>query len=131
MPEMSGFEQANAQLTGVTQEQSGLRAAVDSGQLWMEAGVSEHAAQRCLQTIDEIDHWLSRARVLTDRMPFGDNHDGNGAADRFAHAGQDFMKVMTDAQDVLKNMAATYRAAGRTVAEADATSAQPFQGQPE
>ena len=128
MPGMSGFQQANAQLTGLTQQQ-GLRVAVDSGQLWMEAGVAKAASDRCLQAVDEIDQWLQRARVLTDRMPFGKNEDGDRAADRFAHAGQDFMKAMADVQDVLRNMAATYRAAGRTVAEADVTSAEPFKGQ--
>jgi hypothetical protein len=33
---MAGFEQANAQLAAVAQQQFTLRAAVDAGELWME-----------------------------------------------------------------------------------------------
>ena len=131
MPGMPGYEQANAQLTGLTQKKTDLQRAVASGDLWMEAGVAKAASDRCLQAVDEIDHWLSDAEVLLERLPFGANQDGNQAANRYHKAAVDFRKAMHDAQGVLRSMAATYRAAGRTITEADVTSAQPFQGRPE
>jgi hypothetical protein len=60
---------------------------------------------------------------------FGDNEDGVAAAERFVQAGQDYIDTMRNAQRVFATMAATYRAAGRTVAESDAANEQMFQGQ--
>jgi hypothetical protein len=126
----SGFQQAAAQLDGADQQQLGLRAAVDGGQLWMEAGVAEAAAKRCDQAVQEMDGWLSDARGLAQACAFGDNADGNAAAVRFARAGHEFITSVQHAQDVFKSMAATFRAAGRTAAEADASSEQHFKGRP-
>jgi uncharacterized protein YukE len=128
MPATSGFQQANAQLTGLAQDQTDLQRAVASGDLWMEAGVAERAASRCDQAREEINNWLNHADVLTQELPFGDNHDGKAATIRFSQAGAEFINVMRRSRTVLENMAATYRAAGRTVHEADTTSAQPFEG---
>ncbi len=128
---MAGFEQADAQLAGVAQQQFDLRAAVDAGELWMDADVAERAAARCDQAVRELDDWLIRARELTVRRKFGDNEDGNAAAERFVQAGHEFIATMTKAQQVFANMAATFRAAGRTVAEADEASQQMFRGKPE
>ena len=62
---------------------------------------------------------------------FGDNEDGNRAAERFAQAGKEVVATMRNAQDVFKNMAATYRAAGRTVTQADEAGRESFRSQPE
>ncbi|MGH3764925.1 MAG: hypothetical protein ACRDS0_31225 [Pseudonocardiaceae bacterium] len=124
----SSFEQAGAQLAGVAAQQNSLAAAVASGELWMEAGVAERAATCCDQTADDINDWLRRARVLTQKRKFGANEDGEAAAARFAQAGQEFIDAMTNARTVFENMAATYRAAGRTVTQADAANEQMFQG---
>jgi len=97
----------------------------------MEAGVAERAAARCDQAVREIDDLLIDARVLTRKRKFGDNEDGNAAAERFAQAGQDYIDAMRSAQGVFKNMAATYRAAGRTVTEADAANEQMFRDRSE
>jgi hypothetical protein len=43
---MPNFAQAGQQLDGLRQQQSELAAAVESGQLWMEADVAERAAAR-------------------------------------------------------------------------------------
>jgi hypothetical protein len=48
-----------------------------------------------------------------------------------ARAGQEYIDTMTSAQQVFKNMAATYRAAGRSVAEADAANERMFRGRSE
>ncbi|HEY6425491.1 MAG TPA: hypothetical protein VIY28_20070 [Pseudonocardiaceae bacterium] len=126
---MSRFEQAGAQLTGVAQQQTSLAAAVAAGDLWMEASVAERAAARCERAVREIDDLVASARVLTVKRKFGDNEDGNAAAERFAQAGYDYIDTMKNAQRVFRNMAATYRAAGRTVTETDAANEQMLRGQ--
>ncbi|MGH3795440.1 MAG: hypothetical protein ACRDSP_11165 [Pseudonocardiaceae bacterium] len=127
----SGFHQAVVQLDGVDQQQKGLRAAVDAGQLWMEAGVAEAAAKRCDQAIDEIDGWLQDARPLAQTCEFGDNKDGNAAAQRFFDAGREYVATVRQAQQVFRHMADTFRTAGRTAAEADSASEQQFKGRSE
>ena len=124
----SSFEQAGAQLAGVVQQQNSLVAAVTKGELWLEASAAERAAARCDQAVDEIDIWLNNSYLLTQQCKFGDNQDGNAAAERFIQVGQEFITAMVNAQQVFRNMAATYRAAGRTVAEADAANEQMFRG---
>ncbi|MGH3776609.1 MAG: hypothetical protein ACRDRR_12910 [Pseudonocardiaceae bacterium] len=124
----SSFEQAGVWLAGADQQQTDLQRAVAGGELWMEAGVAERAAARCDQAIEEIDEWLRDAHLLSQRRKFGANEDGEAASARFAQAGQDFIDTMKNAQRVFANMAATYRAAGRTVTEVDASSQQMFRG---
>jgi uncharacterized protein YukE len=112
----------------VAQHKTSLAAAVASGELWMEAGVAERAASRCDQAASEINDLLSSARQLIARRKFGDNADGNPAAERFAQAGHHYIHTMRKAQHVFENMAATYRAAGRTIREADTANKQMFPG---
>ena len=125
---MAYFEQVSAQLDGVSQQQTNLRRSVDSGELWMEADVAERAAARCEQAITDIDQWLNSAERLTKRRKFGANDDGVGAAEDYGRAGDEIVGVMQHAQQVFANMADTYRAAGRTTAEADAAGQQSFRG---
>jgi hypothetical protein len=93
-----------------------------------EAGVAERAAARCEQAVRDIDDLVYDARNLARKRKFGDNEDGQAAAERFAQAGQDYIDTMRNSQQVFRNMAATYRAAARTVNEADATNEQMFRG---
>ncbi|MGH3753394.1 MAG: hypothetical protein ACRDRP_11970 [Pseudonocardiaceae bacterium] len=123
------FEQAGAQLAGVAAQQTDLQRAVAAGELWLEAGVAERAAARCDQAVEEINDSLARAHHLTRLRKFGDNEDGRAAAERFVQAGWDYIDTMRNAQRVFATMAATYRAAGRTVTEADAANEQMFRGQ--
>ncbi|HEX5143643.1 MAG TPA: hypothetical protein VFW21_07215 [Mycobacterium sp.] len=120
----SGVEQEGGSLAGVVQQQRTLAAAVAAGELWLESGVAERAAARCEQTVREIDDLVLDAQDLTRKRKFGDNADGNAAAERFAQAGVDYIDSMRNAQQVFRNMAATYRAAGRTIAETDAANEQ-------
>ena len=128
---MAFFEQVSGQLADVGRQQTDLRRAVDSGQLWMEAGVAEAAAARCQKTVDDINDWLNKAERLIDRRKFGDNEDGNQAAERFGLAGEEIFAVMENARTVFQNMKATYLAAGRTAVEADAAGEQSFRGSSE
>jgi hypothetical protein len=125
---VNSFEQAGAWLAGADQQQTDLQRAVAAGELWMEADVAERAAARCDQAIEEIEQWLNGADRLTRSRKFGANEDGEAAAARFVQAGQEFIDTMKNAQRVFANMAATYRAAGRTVAETDAAGQQMFRG---
>src|SRR3954452_9158855 len=99
-----GFQHASAQLAGVAAQQNSLAAAVAAGELWMEAGVAERAAARCEQVIREIDDLVYDARNLARKRKFGDNEDGQAAAERFAQAGQDYIDTMRNSQQVFRNM---------------------------
>lgn len=125
------YEQAGAQLAGIAAQQNSLAAAVAAGELWMEAGVAERAAARCEQVLQEMDGLVYDAKELTRLRKFGANADGQAAAERFAQAGQDYIDSIVNAQHVFANMAATYRAAGRTVTDADASNEQMFRGRSE
>ena len=124
----SSFEQGGAQLADIAAQQNSLAAAVAAGELWMEAGVAERAAAHCDQAVVELDASLRRAGGLTRRRKFGDNEDGRAAAERFAQAGRDYIATMQQVQKVFRNMAATYRAAGRTVTETEAANEHMFRG---
>ena len=91
--------------------------------------VAERAAARCDQAVREIDDSLAGAYQLTRLRKFGDNEDGVAAAERFVQAGHDYIDTMRNAQRVFATMAATYRAAGRTVTESDTANEQMFRGQ--
>ena len=92
----------------------------------MEAGIAERAAARCDQAVRELDDSIRDARQLTRLRMFGDNEDGRVAAARFAQAGVNYIDTMRKAQQVFRNMAATYRAAGHTVTETEAANEHLF-----
>ncbi|HEU0089370.1 MAG TPA: hypothetical protein VFQ77_17300 [Pseudonocardiaceae bacterium] len=94
----------------------------------MDADVVERAAARCDQAVRDLDKWLRDAQVLTRKRKFGANEDGEAAAEAFAQAGREYLATIKDAQRVIANMAETFRAAGRTVTEADEASQQRFRG---
>lgn len=124
---VSSFEQPPAQLADIAAQQHALAAAVAAGELWMDAGVAERAAARCDQAVEELDKSLmTGARELTRLRKFGDNEDGRAAAERFAQAGRDYVNSMRQVQQVIRNMAAAYRAAGRTAAETEAANDRLF-----
>jgi len=70
------FAQANQGLAAMQQQQSGLRAAVEAGKLWMEPDVAERAAGRCEQQITEVRSIIDDLRELERERKFGDNADG-------------------------------------------------------
>jgi hypothetical protein len=126
---MSAFGHLGAQIGAIAEQQTDLQRAVASGELWMEAGVAETAAKRCDQAVQDINASLAASRQLAQTRRFGNNEDGLLAAKRYADAAQEYIAMMESARSVIEKMAATYRAAGRTVAEADAAGWRMFQGQ--
>ena len=75
----TSFGEFGSSLGALTEQQSDLEAAVESGQLWMEAGVAERAAARCEQAAGELDEWLVNTYELVQRRKFGANEDGEPA----------------------------------------------------
>jgi len=126
------FAQANQGLAAMQQQQQGLSAAVEAGQLWMEPDVAERAAARCEQQIEEVESIIRDLRPLGRERKFGDNADGRAIAKAFKDAAvtgeNSVMGVLRKSQDVLRNMAATYRAAGRAAAQAEQANQQMFRG---
>lgn len=126
------FAQANQGLAAMQQQQTGLRAAVEAGKLWMEPDVAERAAVCCEQQITEVESIIDDLRELDRERKFGDNADGHAIARAFKDAavtGPDSIKgVLLNAQQVLQNMADTYRAAGRAAAQAEDANQQMFRG---
>ncbi|MBA2695991.1 MAG: hypothetical protein H0U62_09180 [Actinobacteria bacterium] len=120
-PLFPGLEQG---LMDAQQHQRHLAAAVESRKLWMEAGVAEDAAQCCLQAADNLEAWLADANVLADRLPFGDNHDGNLTAEAYGVAGTRYLEVMKGVGELFLDMAATYQAAGGLMEQTDQHGAQ-------
>jgi len=120
-PLFPGLEQG---LMDAQEHQRHLSAAVESGKLWMEEGVADEAAQCCDQAASDLRTWLVDADVLMERLPFGDNHDGNATAERFGQAGEKYLAVMQGARDLFIEMAATYRAAGELMQQTDQHAAQ-------
>ena len=98
----------------------------------MEPDVAERAAVRCEQQIDEVELILDGLRDLDRERKFGDNEDGLATAKAFKDAavtGENSVRgVLVKSQDVLRNMAATYRAAGRAAARAEQANQQMFRG---
>ena len=59
----SSFALSQAELAGIAQQHASLRAAVDAGELWMDADVAERAAARCDQAVRDLEDWLTGARA--------------------------------------------------------------------
>ena len=129
------FTQASHGLAAMQQQQHGLSAAVTAGHLWMEPDVAERATARCEQQIEEVESILDGLRDLGQARKFGDNADGRAAAMAFRDAavtGENSVRgVLVKSQEVLRNMAATYRAAGRAATQAEQANQQMFSGRAE
>jgi len=120
-PLFPGLEQG---LMDAQQHQQRLAAAVESRKLWMEEGVAHDAAECCKQAAADLSAWLADANVLAERLPFGDNDDGNFTAEAFGVAGERYLEVMKGARDLFIKMEATYRAAGGLMEQTDQDAAQ-------
>lgn len=75
----------------MTRQQFHLQAAVDAGKLWIDTGAPPPAATK--QSGNSTTGWS--ARELTVRRKFGDNEDGNPAAERFVQAGHEYIARRT------------------------------------
>ena len=113
---MDAFAVQAAQLTQSTSDWSQLRAAAAGGQLRMEPGVAEKAAQRCEAMVATLDdHWFG-GRLMRVGGAAGECEIGRQLGQTFdakATGGSNsMMSAIAQHQQILAEMAATYRAAG-------------------
>ena len=113
---VDAFAMQAAQLTQSTSDWSQLRAAAAGGQLRMEPGVAEKAAQRCEAMVATLDDHYAGARVLKVGGAAGDCEIGCQLGQTFdakALGGSNsLMSALAQHQQILTEMAETYRAAG-------------------
>lgn len=113
---MDAFAMQAAQLQQSTADWSQLKVAAASGQLRMEHGVAEQAAQRCEAMIATLDGHYNAARYLIVGDAAGNCEIGRQLGTTFdmkaASGINSLASVITQHQKILTDMAATYRAAG-------------------
>ena len=113
---MDAFAVQAAQLTQSTSDWSQLRAAAAGGQLRMEPGVAEKAAQRCEAMVATLDEHRRGGQLLKVGGATGDCEIGCQLGQTFdakAVGGSNSMiSAIAQHQRILTEMAATYRAAG-------------------
>ncbi len=109
-------------------EWTDLKAAALGGELRFEPAAAERCAQVCETAVDQITDQLQTARQLTRVEGFGDTIAGRALADKFARKGGEAVDVLVAHRQVLQDMAATYRAAGRAYTEAEANNAVRLRG---
>ncbi|MGH3979273.1 MAG: hypothetical protein ACRDRZ_09775, partial [Pseudonocardiaceae bacterium] len=126
------FAQAGQGLQQLQQQQQGLKAAVAAGELWMEPDVAERAAARCEQGIDEVDQIIYDLEPLARERKFGKNDHGHQVATAFKDAavtGENSVAgVLRESKDVLRDMAQTFRDAGRAASVAEQANQRMFDG---
>jgi len=126
------MSQAAGQLDALTQQQAGLKAAIDSGSLALEPGVAEKAAKICRDQIGELEQLKFDVEQLGTRLPFGDCEVGNQLSAKFALKAKggpnSIYDVLVQSQQVLENMARNYEAAGRMYHQVEQDSAAAFKG---
>jgi hypothetical protein len=114
------FEMQAAQLRQSTVDWSQLKAAAAGGQLRMEHGVAERAAKRCEAMVSTLDGHYRSAQFLTVSGAAGECEIGRQLGstfdDKAMGSSNSLMSVITQHQQILTDMAATYRAAGAAFA---------------
>ena len=117
---MDAFAEQAAQLTQSTSDWSQLRAAAAGGQLRMEPGVAETAAKRCEAMVATLNDHRRGGQLLDVGGAAGDCEIGRQLGHTFdatATGGSNsMMSALTQHQQILTDMAATYRAAGAAFA---------------
>lgn len=117
---MDAFAMQAAQLQQSTTDWSQLKAAAANGQLRMEHGVAETAAKRCEAMIATLDGHYNASATLLIGGAAGDCEIGRALGQTFdakATGGSNsLMSVIVQHQQILTDMAATYRGAGAAFA---------------
>ncbi|WP_090051682.1 hypothetical protein [Lentzea fradiae] len=84
-----------------------LRDTVTSGQVQLDPTAGEELRKQLQAQIDQVDHWLERAKVSIARpVPLGANPVGDKMRDKFTHRAEgeqySFVNVMTAYRSVLE-----------------------------
>ena len=124
---MDAFIAQSAALGESASNWSGLQQAAAEGTLQLEPGVAEQCAKHCEDMIDKLDGHINDAQKLILRNGMGECIIGRALDGKFAKkvAGStnSLVSVLRQHQDVLTEMAATYRAAGKAFQDQDNNNA--------
>jgi hypothetical protein len=134
-----GFAGAALGITAMQQNYVNLKGAVDSGQVSITPDAATNAAKACNdQATAFLDMRDRAARLATYArgMKLGDCAEGKGMVDTFVQkanagtgeSGNSAYALLTQAANIMKNMAATYEAAGKMYHETDQDNARAFKG---
>jgi len=129
---MDAFMAQSAALGESASNWSGLQQAAAEGKLQLEPGVAEQCAKHCEDMIDKLDRHISTAQMLAYTHGMGDCVIGRALNDKFAKkaagATNSLISVLRQHQDVLTEMAATYRAAGKAFSSQEHNNAAVMNG---
>lgn len=113
---MSTFMAQSAALQGSAANWAGLTQAAQDGNLQLEPGVAEQCAKHCEEMIATLHHRLAQALALKTKINMGDCNIGQALQTKYlakvASDSNSASSVIRLHQNVLREMAATYRAAG-------------------
>ena len=111
---------------------SGLQQAASSGRLRMEPGVAEQCAKHCEDLKHKLDGHYWNAQSLQIKSGMGDCIIGNAVTEKFNTKAtgptNSLMSVIRQHQQVLTQMAQTYRAAGQAFRAQDRDNAAELGG---
>jgi hypothetical protein len=127
-----GFAAMAARVSGLHQQATSMKAAVDAGHVRIEPDAAANTAKACRAQMARLDERLYEARRLTIRVNFGDCDEGNQLSGKFSQKAQggpnSAYELIVQAQQALENLAKTYEAAGRMYQQTDEGNAQAFKG---
>lgn len=113
---MDAFMAQSAALQGSQASWAGLTQAAGEGKLQMEPGVAEQCAKHCEDMIETLQGRIVEVNTMRTNINMGDCLIGqalqNKYTDKVVGASNSIISVISQHQQVLTEMAATYRAAG-------------------
>jgi hypothetical protein len=132
-----GFVGAAAGVAALQQNYVNLKGAVDSGQLMIEPDAAANAAKACNDQAAEFAKMQDRAARLAvnaKSLKLGGCIEGQAMATTFTNkandgsgtTGSSAYALLGQAVEIMKNMAATYEAAGKMYHETDQGNARAF-----
>lgn len=124
----TGFENMAGQVGGLQQQAQGLRAAVDNGQLVMDPEAAERVAKVYEDKADALAKAVAKADRLVARNAYGDSFTGRALEQKFVSKAEDpetgVIALIRKAQEILNNMAQTYRDSARDMQSTDDENAR-------
>jgi hypothetical protein len=134
-----GFAGAALGITAMEQNYVNLKGAVDSGQVMITPDAATNAAKACRDqaaTFLDMADRATRLSVNARGMQLGDCAEGKSMVDTFVkkanagtgESGNSAYSLFVQAANIMKNMAATYEAAGKMYHETDQDNARAFKG---
>jgi hypothetical protein len=134
-----GFAGAALGITAMQQNYVNLKGAVDSGQVSITPDAATNAAKACNDQAEQFISYRDRAARIgayARGMKLGDCAEGKGMVTTFTDkadagaggTGNSAYTLFDQAATIMKNMAATYEAAGKMYHETDENNARALKG---